>query len=191
MGGGCLTLCAIQTTEHRPQSPAGTTTKQLLYHRQHAHAEFKGSAAPGGCLAMVQPCIWTLRVGLATARQHMCVRVRRLRSLGTFAEPAPDPEAKEPAPAEPWAVSPKIADYCYLARFNTLHHRSQPRMYTGCCTLPQLSAALGSHSVAAYHKPCALFAKTRERVVPSSLDFGPVTIVSRFERRRGPSMDAT
>ena len=34
----------------------------------------------------------------------MGVRVRRLRSLGALAEPAPEPEATEPASQEPGAV---------------------------------------------------------------------------------------
>ena len=62
-----------------------------------------------------------------------CVRVRRLRSLDTFSEPAPEPEAKEPAPAEPAVVSPKNSDYYYVPWFNTPYHRrlrvvaTQPR----------------------------------------------------------------
>ena len=49
--------------------------------------------------------------------------VRRLQGPCTFAEPAPEPEAKEPAPAEPTAVSRRTADYYYLARFNTPYNR--------------------------------------------------------------------
>ena len=56
----------------------------------------------------------------AAMRPCVGARDRRLRSLGTFAEPAPELEAKEPAPAEPRAVSPKIFDYYYLVWFNTL-----------------------------------------------------------------------
>ena len=41
-------------------------------------------------------------------------RVRRLQSLGTLADPAPEPDAKEPAPAEPQAVTPENAKYYYL-----------------------------------------------------------------------------
>ena len=50
-------------------------------------------------------------------------RVRRLRSPGTFAEPAPEPEAKEPVPAEHGAVSPENVDYYHLTWFNTPHNR--------------------------------------------------------------------
>ena len=34
--------------------------------------------------------------------------VRKARSLGTFAEPAPEPEAQEPAPREPGPLCHKI-----------------------------------------------------------------------------------
>ena len=37
------------------------------------------------------------------------------RGLGTFAEPAPEAQVEEPAPAEQAAVAPKIVDCYYLA----------------------------------------------------------------------------
>ena len=48
-------------------------------------------------------------------------RARRLRSLRTFAEPGPEPEAQEPAQAEPGAVSPKMS-------IITILHGSTPRI---------------------------------------------------------------
>ena len=45
--------------------------------------------------------------------------VRRLRSLGTFGEPALDTEAWEPVPREPWAVSQQF-------RSNTIYYVLQP-----------------------------------------------------------------
>ena len=50
-------------------------------------------------------------------------KVRRLRSPSTFAEPDPEPEANEPATAEPGAVSPESVDYYYLTWFDTPHDR--------------------------------------------------------------------
>ena len=66
---------------------------------------------------------------------------------------APDPKVEEPAPAEPRAVPPKIANYYYLACFNTLHHRrwhvvatqtrepaSRSVSYTTCAVLGSFAA---------------------------------------------------
>ena len=50
-------------------------------------------------------------------------RVRRLQSHGTFAEPTPVPEVKQPALVEPGAVPPKNVEYYYLVWFNTPYHR--------------------------------------------------------------------
>ena len=54
---------------------------------------------------------------------HLLHRVRKLRSLGTFAEPVPEPEAREPALAELGAVSPEKVDSYHRAWFNTPYHR--------------------------------------------------------------------
>ena len=53
----------------------------------------------------------------APPRPDRGTRTRRLRSLGTFAEPAPEPEAKELAPPEPGPTSEKtsiITVYHYM-----------------------------------------------------------------------------
>ena len=70
---------------------------------------------------------------------------------------------QEPAPAEPRPVSPKIADYYYLAWFNTLHHRlwhdvaTQTREPASRSVSHSTCAVLGTFAVL---ESCSGFCKT-------------------------------
>ena len=64
--------------------------------------------------------------GTATAQAlcaRGCVCIFYAPDLGPVVEQAPEPETKDPAPAQPMAASPKNIDYNYLPWLKTPHTR--------------------------------------------------------------------